>query len=241
MSQRNNTNQSQKRNRGKRRRGRNNVLQAYVPSSQQYVSTYTRPIFGFIEPRSYTSLKYNTIINLSNAATTGASHKFKLNSIFDPDDTGAGHQPYGFDTVSSIYSKYTVIKVRYEIEFGPTSNRLMVGILTSSQSPTSVTTAATYTLAAESPFSKSKVLAFSGGIPATFKGSVTMNELMGLTPQQLISDDQYSASVTSDPSQLVYLMIFSYNPTSTNPVVTDVNVTLWMESVMFDPFLQNQS
>ncbi len=213
----------------------------YRSKASNYISTIQRPIFGFINPRCYTTLKYNTVVSLSNAATAGASYKFKSNSLFDPEDPVGGHQPYGFDTVAAIYSRYTVVKVRYEIEFGPSSDRLMVGIINSSQSPTAVTSLATYSLAAESPLSKSKALSYSGGNPAVFNGSITMNELMGLTPAQIIADDVYSAAVTTDPAQLTYLMVYSYNPTSTNPVVTSVNVNLYMEAVMFDPYLQNQS
>ena len=38
-----------------------------------------------------------------------------LNSIFDPNRTGLGHQPYGHDTLQTLYNRYRVIKCNYVI------------------------------------------------------------------------------------------------------------------------------
>ncbi len=221
-------------------KNKNNRTGAYKLKPSPYVTTVQKPIFGFIEPRCLSTLKYNTVVGSAISASSGFSYKFKINSLFDPEDPVGGHQPYGFDTVSNIYSKYTVVKIRYEIEWSPSSDRLMVGVITSSQSPTAVTSLATYSLAAESPYSYSKALSFSGGPPARFTNTISLNAMFGITPQQLMIDDIYSASVTADPSQKAYLMVYAYNPTAAG-VTTTCNVTLWMESVLFDPYLQNQS
>jgi hypothetical protein len=37
-------------------------------------------------------------------------YRFRANSIFDPDLTSAGHQPYGHDTLQNIYKSYVVDK-----------------------------------------------------------------------------------------------------------------------------------
>lgn len=46
------------------------------------------------------------------ANTIAAAHQFKVNSIFDFDLTGAGHQPLGRDTWASIYEYYKVLETR---------------------------------------------------------------------------------------------------------------------------------
>ena len=35
-------------------------------------------------------------------------YKFRANSIYDPDQTGGGHQPYGRDTLATLYNHYVV-------------------------------------------------------------------------------------------------------------------------------------
>lgn len=53
-------------------------------------------------------LRYSTVVTLNPGIATPASWLFRANSIFDPDFTGVGHQPYGHDTYQSIYNHYAV-------------------------------------------------------------------------------------------------------------------------------------
>lgn len=46
------------------------------------------------------------------------SHVFSMNGLWDPDFTGIGHQPIGFDQlVGTIYDHYTVIGSRAKVHF----------------------------------------------------------------------------------------------------------------------------
>jgi hypothetical protein len=42
------------------------------------------------------------------AGVVGTINLFRLNSLFDPNQTGVGHQPYGFDQLSLFYQQYIV-------------------------------------------------------------------------------------------------------------------------------------
>ena len=44
---------------------------------------------------------------------------FRMNSIFDPDFTGTGHQPLWHDTYSTIYETYRVLGAKLTITFAP--------------------------------------------------------------------------------------------------------------------------
>ncbi len=46
-------------------------------------------------------------------------HVFSLNGMFDPDITGTGHQPRGFDQLMPLYDHYTVIAAHVEAVFCP--------------------------------------------------------------------------------------------------------------------------
>jgi hypothetical protein len=45
-----------------------------------------------------------------------AAQVFRANGLFDPDLTGAGHQPYGFDQMVAYYGRWQVVKSRMDVE-----------------------------------------------------------------------------------------------------------------------------
>jgi len=70
--------------------------------------------------RMVASLRYCTTVSVTNSLTPIGNLNFSCNSIYDPDVSGAGHQPYGHDTYADIYNQYTVLKSRLKVT--PTFN-----------------------------------------------------------------------------------------------------------------------
>lgn len=57
-----------------------------------------------------TRVRYNEDITFNPAAgSIAAKNSFTLNGLYDPNITGTGHQPLGFDNFMGVYNKYTVI------------------------------------------------------------------------------------------------------------------------------------
>lgn len=79
--------------------------------------TYLTPKLGRVGcmPQSlYTQHRYCEEISLSSdniTGYTGSQYEFRLNSLFDPNLTGVGHQPQGFDQMAALYASYRVYKV----------------------------------------------------------------------------------------------------------------------------------
>jgi len=64
----------------------------------------------------------SVIVNLKYCAgfqTDGSNYDnvFNLNSLFDPEQTGTGHQPLGRDQYNTFYNRYRVLKVRVKLIF----------------------------------------------------------------------------------------------------------------------------
>jgi len=64
-------------------------------------------------------------VDLTKSLNPGAlgipvSHVFNITNLYDPDSTGIGHQPIGFDQIMPMYDHYTVIGARARVTFSNT-------------------------------------------------------------------------------------------------------------------------
>jgi len=53
-------------------------------------------------------LRYSQTVTINPGVAAAASYLFRANSIFDPDQSVGGHQPYGHDQLQEIYNHYCV-------------------------------------------------------------------------------------------------------------------------------------
>lgn len=70
------------------------------------------------------SMKYCQVVSLDAGIGAVAYTIFRANSISDPYETGAGHQPYGHDQWKSIYNKYEVLSSKITATFLPQTSGL---------------------------------------------------------------------------------------------------------------------
>lgn len=64
-----------------------------------------------------------------SVVTPIALQVYRANSIFDPDQTGIGHQPLGHDEWNKFYTKYTVISSKITVKALGNNNTLLPFIL----------------------------------------------------------------------------------------------------------------
>lgn len=81
----------------------------------QHVDGSLLGLRSFMPPSIVTTHRYVERLTLTNENTTGITGSeiaFRLGSMFDPNFTGVGHQPWGFDQMAAIYQQYQVYKVK---------------------------------------------------------------------------------------------------------------------------------
>lgn len=85
-----------------------------------------------LPPKLRTVLTYcHNGVTGGGAGGTLSTHQFSLNNVFDPDVTGAGHQPMGYDQLMSLYQFCRVIKAKVKTIFScgtATGNSPIVGM-----------------------------------------------------------------------------------------------------------------
>lgn len=111
----------------RRRRG----FKAYRGSRRRRYSGYRRrrSIIPAAFPNSRTvKLVYDDVWYLNSGAGVYAVNTFRLNSIYDPDQTGAGGTPTGASTWGGMFTRYKVLGAKVQIKFVANCNQaLLVG------------------------------------------------------------------------------------------------------------------
>lgn len=162
-------------------------------------------------------------------------YRFNLNSVFDPNRTGVGHQPYAFDTLATLYNRYRVIACGWRITSPSSTANRQVGAIPSNEA----LTFGTFAELKENPRAK-YVTQMQGGDAQLVRSKVYLPSLVGRTKTQYMADDRYQADVTSSPAELAILNILVANQTGA-PVASDVNVILEYTVEFFDvkPLVQS--
>ena len=165
---------------------------------------------------------------------------FRCNSLFDPDFTGVGHQPMGFDQMATLYRSYRVHHVSFKVTFRNSNlNRMVVGLMTT-EDPIPVPSV---NRLQELPRNRWRILEPEDAVGAarhftTITFSLKPFKLLGVP----YKDDSYSATVFSNPSRNAYIHLW-VGPIGGGVDLIGANITVRISyfAEFFDPLLLGQS
>lgn len=166
-------------------------------------------------PRRSVILHYDDVqkFTAGSVGVFGTEQIYRLNSLFDPDLTGVGHQPYGFDTLAGIYLNYKVNAVSIELRWtDPLTDGMAAGYLMGAPGSTVPLTGKTLKAAGEVPMIKTVMLNDSGEQVVVQKAYIPMHKLAGLSKLQFQANiGSYSAAVTASPTNNPIIRIANTN------------------------------
>jgi hypothetical protein len=176
------------------------------------------------------TLSYTTHVAMPTGAAW-ADYMFCINSCFDPDFTGVGHQPRFFDqlcTAGGPYSDYRVLWCDMEVTVGMTAETLGTQVpIEVALVPTVVSSALT---AANWPMempgaSRAKV---TGGYqePAVLRQRFFPNEILGFPPVDYTTDESCAANYGNSPGNATYAHVFAASLDGSTNVVAWARVQL---------------
>lgn len=212
------------------------TINAFVP--RNFHPTIDLRMSRLIVPaRVRVILPYHENLNLA-PGTFFQDYLYNLNSIFDPNRTGTGHQPGGHDQWAVFYSDYRVFRVDYKITFGNTGT----APISTSVAATNINTALTTSTSGEQPYSTTRTVgAQTGSSLGTHSGTFNLNDIVGRSVNQYMSvDAQYSAAFGSSPTELIIGHLFVTTFDGANVTCT-VNVQLLYHVELYDPIQQAES
>lgn len=218
-----------RRRRGYRRRG-----------SKRYTTKINNSNSGPIPNRYSTKIKYADCHSMGLAAGSSNAIVYRANGLYDPYLTGTGHQPYGFDTLMSLWQTFKVKWCSIEVSFANQDTAATaacnVGIVPIYGSSTARTTPGSYR---EYPNCVWKVIAPSCGV-WKIRSFVDIRRITGTPVSDF--DVNFQGTAAGDPAEQVYWHIFA-EPVNGTADITNVSISvnLVYYTEFFEPVTLGQS
>lgn len=182
--------------------------------------------------RLLVKLPYSDNYATNLAAGTGQTRVWNLNSIYDPDRTGIGHQPLGYDQWATFYNRYRVFKVAYNISItNLTSDSAVMGGIV----PTNAAFGAFNDMSVfEQPHMKKfHIGSVASNSTKTLKGVIHLPRITGRPLVSYKSDNVYQAQFTASPNEIMCLNLLTYPLNSNAGIVMSVRLVYFVE--LYDP------
>lgn len=171
-------------------------------------------------PKLLTStLSYSEVVALPSALGSGlGSYTMLCNGMYDPNNTGTGHQPMYFDQLMAIYDHYHVIHSKCTWTITGSVNAYFCAFI---DDDTSITTT-TWPSAAERPGCNVKAFMPGGQAPLTFTQYWSADKAFG---KGSLVDPELQGTSTADPLEIQTFNLFVFEPTG-NGQSWSVNVKI---------------
>lgn len=176
------------------------------------------------------NLTYYDHILLTKTSTATVSKQFMSNSCFDPDYTGVGHQPIGFDQYALHYYNYQVLGAVIKVRLGDANNAypIQIGIANTSGA-LGATPGATNLIENGNVITKLMGNGTQGGTPVELTMRIDHPKWHGVSLEAYKALDNTYALFGSSPTDGMYFNIFAQSTydsdVSTDNLFGDIQIT----------------
>lgn len=177
-------------------------------------------------------------IGISSGAGTTGGYVFSANGLFDPNITGSGHQPMGFDQMMIFFNHYTVTRSRIRVQYETTTAAAPTVALAVSGSSSIVASSTqlmeTGRIALSWP-TGSGVADSHGSLQA----SCNLGQFQGL--RNVIDDPDMRGDASSNPAEQVYYIVYAWYPVDATVVSAALQVLIEFDTIFHEPRTPTQS
>jgi len=180
-------------------------------------------------------------LNAYSGSALPSAQVFRMNSCFDPDFSGVGHQPSYFDKIAAIYGRYYVVGFALEVHITQqaAATQATEWVVCYSDQNISANTVEELT---EAKYSVSGMLGLPTGGGSTAKVYLPEMNLQKLMGQPVTEpDDNMYAGVGSDPSDVAWGIIKLQTVDATANVSARVRAILYQDVIFKDVLSQSSS
>jgi len=176
---------------------------------------------------------------LTFTSTSGVpgGYVYSANGMFDPNITGTGHQPLGFDQMMLLYEQYTVIKSKITVEL-LNSNTTALSRCAVYLSPDATILSdpnraiengliVTKLLFPNVTFMSAKQFNLDCNVPSYFGRRGPM--------ATIVNDPELFGTAAANPVEQVYFVTSAWDPFGTNTLSYFLNVTIEYDAIFWEP------
>lgn len=152
-------------------------------------------------------VKLPYVDNYNMSIQLNATQSWNLNSIYDPDRTGVGHQPLGYDQWNTFYNRYRVFKVGYNIQITNVTAvaSACIGGLTATNGVLGLPGDAS---AFEQPHCRKFQISNASGMSVkSLKGFINLPYVAGRPVVAYKTDDRYASPFGQNPEEAMTLAL----------------------------------
>jgi hypothetical protein len=190
----------------------------------------SKPLFGYHARRN---IQYFTSGTITSGASSAGTYVFSANGCFDPDITGTGGQPMGFDQAMVFFNHYTVRRSRVRVVFLTNSTNLRATVaLSVSGSSTAVSVIENLIENGDCTF---QVLEYAGamGGTATMTRSLDVGKFQDVP--EVMDDPNMRGDAASNPTEQVYYHLSVWNSASAATLSTDFQILIEYDVIFHEP------
>lgn len=195
-----------------------------------------------IPARYITKMKYAEAVTVSGIGLQ--SYRWRLNSLYDPNFSGGGHQPYGFDQLcgpagTALYNRYRVFKVDYVLTVANDDYNIHYAVLPSNETVPPINNVSE---ARENPRCQYAVQNV-GGTLKKITGSIYLPALTGRTKDQYMAEENYGGTYNTNPFEVCQFNCYAQglNDDAGTSMAHTFNLLLVYHAEFYDPHNLDQS
>jgi hypothetical protein len=201
----------------------------------------TVPLFPVSVRKRWVQSYYDFNQEISPSLGVATSRFYSANGMFDPDVSGTGHQPMGFDQMMLSYEQATVMATRISVSFIAGGNPARVGIYLSPDT-TNITDPIRLVengLLVSASLDSAMVSGTGGGgeRKVTLTQTCNVAKYFGRPANRsLLNDDDLQTTAASNPPEQVYFGIVAWNPfQAASGTVVDYDVLIFYDVIYHEP------
>jgi len=236
-----------------KKRGKRSQVAARTPNlavtkwNQQSTNFFPRAGVSTFPQRKVFQLNYQekTTVSWTTGGISSTPYVLSLNDLYDPNKSGGGHQPMGFDQITGMWKRYKVFKTEVFLDFG-TPSVASVGAYGIAQ----IINPANYGTAAAG-FTPSQFIERPGAATIRLLDNEESHVITGtfdickIGGAKNVNDPQWSTNFTGSdaggPASQVCLHITTCNDTADNTGSVDVRIRVCYHAMFYSPQLLAQS